>query len=187
MEATRLGPNHPQGSPPLGGALNPLMKKLPTDPSLQNKAKYVKGHLLNDNLGGPGSAQNLYPITADANKQHVQQVESVVKDWVNNQGYWVYYKVEVANEKTDIANGVINADLICEAAKLDVDGKKSFKGAFKTTIHSELNQNKKDTKNKLDKDEYSDKDPIKEASFNPDKVEISSSKKSKKRKIEEVE
>ena len=187
MEATRLGPNHPQGSPPLGGALNLLMKNLPTDPSLQNKAKYVKGHLLNDNLGGPGSAQNLYPITADANKQHVQQVESVVKNWVNNQGYWVYYKVEVANEKIDIANGVINADLICEAAKLDVEGKKSFKGAFKTTVHSELNQNKKDTKNKLDKDEYSDKDPIKDASFNLHKVEVSSSKKSKKRKIEEVE
>ncbi|MBD2356004.1 hypothetical protein H6G41_15465 [Tolypothrix sp. FACHB-123] len=187
MEATRLGPNHPQGSPPLGGALNPLMKKLPTDPSLSNNAKYVKGHLLNDNLGGPGSAQNLYPITADANKQHVQQVESVVKNWVNNQGYWVYYKVEVANEKADIANGVVNADLICEAAKLDVEGKKSFKGAFKTTVHSELTQNKKDTKNELDKDEYSDKDPIKDASFNPNQVEVSSGKKSKKRRIEEVE
>ncbi|MFN6525459.1 DUF4157 domain-containing protein [Nostoc sp. ChiSLP03a] len=185
MEATKLGPNHPQGSPPLGGALNLLMKKLQTNPRSGNHEKYIKGHLLNDNLGGPGSAQNLYPITADANNKHVRQVESIVKDWVNSQGYWVYYKVEVANEKVDLANGVINADLVCEAAKLDVDGKKSFKGAIKTTIHSELGEKRKDTKNEINKDEFSDKDGIKDPLFDATKVEVSSTKKRKRGEMEE--
>ncbi|MEH2124217.1 eCIS core domain-containing protein [Nostoc sp.] len=185
MEATKLGPNHPQGSPPLGGALNLLMKKLQTNPRSGNHEKYIKGHLLNDNLGGPGSAQNLYPITADANSKHVRQVESIVKNWVNIQGYWAYYKVEVANEKVDLANGVINADLVCEAAKLDVDGKKSFKGAIKTTIHSELGEKRKDTKNEINKDEFSDKDGIKDPLFEPTKVEVSSTKKRKRGEMEE--
>ncbi|MDZ8257456.1 eCIS core domain-containing protein [Nostoc sp. ChiQUE01b] len=187
MEATKLGPNHPQGSPPLGGALNLLMKKLQTNPRSRSYEKYIKGHLLNDNLGGPGSVQNLYPITADANSKHVQQVESIVKSWVNTEGYWVYYKVEVANEKVDLANGVINADLVCEAAKLDVDGKKSFKGAIKSTIHSELGEKRKDTKNKINKDEFSEKDAIKDPSFDSTKVEVSSNKKRKRSEMEEVE
>ncbi|MDZ8085219.1 MAG: DUF4157 domain-containing protein [Nostoc sp. DedQUE12b] len=186
MEATKLGPNHPQGSPP-GGALNLLMKKLQTNPRSGNHEKYIKGHLLNDNLGGPGSAQNLYPITADANSKHVRQVENKVKDWVNSQGYWVYYKVEVANEKVDLANGVINADFVCEAAQLDVDGKKSFKGAIKTTIHSELGEKRKDTKNEINKDEFSEKDTIKDPLFDPTKVEVSSTKKRKRGEMEEVE
>ena len=32
--------------------------------------KYVSGHLLNNKLGGPGRAHNLFPITAYANQQH---------------------------------------------------------------------------------------------------------------------
>ncbi len=188
MEATKLGPNHPQGSPPLGGALNLLMKHLPTDPSSKNDEKYIKGHLLNDNLGGPGSAQNLYPITADANSQHVRQVESVVKNWVNNEGYWVYYKVQVANEKVNLANGEINADLVCEAARLDVDGNKSFKGAINTTIHSELGKKRTHTQNKINKDEFSNKDAIKDPSFDRSKVELASGNRpSKKRKREDIE
>ncbi|HEY9778927.1 MAG TPA: DUF4157 domain-containing protein [Leptolyngbyaceae cyanobacterium] len=194
MEAKKLGPNHPQGDSPLGGALNTLMKKLPTQPKgVTDDKKYVKGHLLNDNLGGPGSAQNLYPITADANKKHEARVERLVKNWVNNEGYWVYYKVEVANENIQRENGdikAVNADFVCEASRLDADGKKSFEGAIKTTIHSELNQKKNHTEQKINKDEYSDKDPEKDSSFDKDKVELASGKerkKGKRKKDEDVD
>jgi len=186
MEAKKLGPNHPQGSPPLGGALSGLMKELETDPKLKNENKYIKGHLLNDNLGGPGSAQNLYPITADANSKHERNVERLVKDWVNNKGYWVYYKVEVANEKIDLAKGMINADFVCEAAPLDVDGKKSFDGAFNTTIRSEVGAKNGSTQNEIKREEFSDKKPENDPTFDSSKVEISSGKKRKYEEIEDV-
>lgn len=59
-------------------------------------ALYVKGHLLNDHLGGTGIAPNLVPLTAekhsvgsktgsnDANACHNRQVEEPVKNWVNS-------------------------------------------------------------------------------------------------------
>jgi hypothetical protein len=117
-----------------------------------------------------------------AGESDERQVESVVKNWVNNEGYWVYYKVEVANEKVDLDNGVINADFICEAAKLDVDGKKSFKGALKTTIHSQLSNRRKDTKNELEREKFSNKDGVQDPTFDATKVEISARKNRKKRK-----
>jgi hypothetical protein len=40
---------------------------------------YVKGHLLNDNLGGPANVTNLTPITDDMNKDHLNMVERDVK------------------------------------------------------------------------------------------------------------
>ncbi len=45
---------------------------------------YVKGHLLNANLGGPGTTwANLAPINRDANKDHQLNFEDKVKDAVN--------------------------------------------------------------------------------------------------------
>ncbi|WP_276132338.1 eCIS core domain-containing protein [Polluticoccus soli] len=45
---------------------------------------YVKGHLLNDNLGGPGNTwANLTPINRDANKNHQLNFEDAVKTAVN--------------------------------------------------------------------------------------------------------
>jgi len=40
---------------------------------------FIKGHLLNANLGGPGLPQNLFPITEEANHAHSSQVEETVK------------------------------------------------------------------------------------------------------------
>jgi len=178
MVATKLGPNHPQGSGPLGGALNLLMKLLPTDTGSANEEKYIKGHLLNDHIGGPGSAQNLYPITADANSKHEAYVEDPVKDWVNQQGFWVYYKVEVKEKHVDLTKGAkkgeVTADFVCEASKLDADGKHSLSGAIKRTIHSDFKNKNQPTFNKLDKSEYSDKAAQKDKKFDPNKVELSS-------------
>ncbi|MDZ7695031.1 MAG: hypothetical protein U5K69_28590 [Balneolaceae bacterium] len=47
-------------------------------------AYYVKGHLLNDNLGGPGSTwANLTPLTVQANADHKTEFENPVKQAVN--------------------------------------------------------------------------------------------------------
>lgn len=56
----------------------------------------VKGHLLNDNVGGKALNVNLFPITKAANAVHLRTAENYVKNklWDDQQG--VYYKV-VAN------------------------------------------------------------------------------------------
>ncbi|MFC1750931.1 hypothetical protein ACFL2V_19235, partial [Pseudomonadota bacterium] len=82
MTADPLGPEHLQGSPPQSGQQKKLMSKLHTDPKRQAHKKFIRGHLLNDNLGGPGLDYNLYPITADANKEHHDRIEKPVKKWV---------------------------------------------------------------------------------------------------------
>ena len=81
-----------------------------TDNAIWNKVKlrrkgggtwYIRGHLINDNLHGPGSNnENLTPISGDANKQHNRQVEEPVKDVVwnrdkkNPEGRAVRYRVK---------------------------------------------------------------------------------------------
>jgi hypothetical protein len=43
---------------------------------------YIKGHLLNENLGGKANVTNLTPITITANNDHKSNVETKVKDIV---------------------------------------------------------------------------------------------------------
>ena len=59
-----------------------------------NRSYYVRGHLINHNVHGPGNTwKNLTPITQDANRKHEQEVESKVKQAVN-EGQTLSYKVE---------------------------------------------------------------------------------------------
>ena len=128
MHADPLGPDHPAGSGPTGQAT--LMAKLPTDPTLPEEQKYIRGHLLNDRIGGEGAPRNLFPITAAANRAHEQQIESRVKQWVNSDRYWVYYKVDVELKQLELGQPValglnkVNAELRCEAAVYDLQGQK---------------------------------------------------------------
>ena len=39
----------------------------------------MRGHLLNEHLGGPGTKENLTPITKAANSRHHKEVEKLVK------------------------------------------------------------------------------------------------------------
>ncbi|MES2554638.1 MAG: hypothetical protein V4604_00730 [Bacteroidota bacterium] len=119
MEATLLGPDHPQGTPPKSGAQKKLMNQLPTDPKNDNEDKYIRGHLLNDNLGGLGEPENMFPITANANKAHEKVIESKVKQWVNEDKQWVYYHVKVKDVKNKLKQGYVNAVFDCEASVLD--------------------------------------------------------------------
>ncbi|MGV8937549.1 MAG: hypothetical protein ACOH2J_10530 [Allorhizobium sp.] len=100
MTAMPLGPDHPAGSGPSGQ--DSLMGMLPTDPKVYGDAdtRFIRGHLLNDNLGGPGTANNLFPITAHANSVHHAVIESSVKKWVNDKKYWVRYSVAISGDNT---------------------------------------------------------------------------------------
>ncbi|MGD1095368.1 MAG: DUF4157 domain-containing protein, partial [Bryobacteraceae bacterium] len=73
---------------------------------------YVRGHLLNRRLGGPGTDPNLTPITYSANATHYQDVESDVVELVNEKKGIVGYQVGVlppAPKKG--VGGVIAAEL----------------------------------------------------------------------------
>lgn len=118
MTAT-LGPDHLQGGPPKSSAQKNLMGRLPTTPTLPANQKYIKGHLLNDNIGGPGDAKNLFPITAKANREHEQSIESKVKRWVNDEKRWVRYVVSVDSRDYQLASHKVSAVFNCHAAVLD--------------------------------------------------------------------
>ncbi|MBE3639787.1 hypothetical protein ICN82_16415 [Mangrovicoccus sp. HB182678] len=122
MIADPLGPDHPQGTGP--GGQDVLMGLLPTDPGIHKDAdaRYIRGHLLNDNLGGLGRPMNLYPITAKANSAHHAGIEKDLKSWVNDSRYWTRYEVTIAGADaiTD-ENGTrhVNATMVAEASVLD--------------------------------------------------------------------
>ncbi len=130
MEAEVLGPDHGLGGSPYQNAT-----KQHIDTDMFNKfgkPKMFRGHLLNDNLGGPGNPENLFPITPMANSNHKTKIEEQVKQWVNVELKYVYYKVEVTNR--DDANG--KADFVCEAYPIDQNKNQAGQGK-KVTIHSD--------------------------------------------------
>ncbi len=97
-EAKILTKNHVAGSTPQDNP--PIWQKA-------NRRKrtsvFIRGHLLNHHIGGPGYAYNLTPITGNganqgsnyANRVHLDKVESKVKPKVL-EGRIIYYKI-VAN------------------------------------------------------------------------------------------
>ena len=63
-------------------------------------AYYIKGHLLNERLGGTGNDwKNLTPLTRRANSEHERIAEARVKTAVNA-GNMVYYKVNAQYGRT---------------------------------------------------------------------------------------
>lgn len=80
------------------------MGLLPTNPKLPKPNKYIKGHLLNHNIGGPGKDFNMFPITGSANGTHLYAIEAAVKEWVIA-GDEVDYRVLVNNRASDLTLG----------------------------------------------------------------------------------
>lgn len=100
MLAAPLAPDHEPGSQSTNdSAQDGIMGELVNsgNTSVPNKEKYIKGHLLNDHVGGQGQAYNLFPITADANAKHLSFVEKYVKAQVAA-GYAVGYEVKVTHQ-----------------------------------------------------------------------------------------
>lgn len=152
MEAVYLGKNHPKGSGP-GTSQSNIFSVIPTkgDVDKINGASrdansiYIKGHLLNDNLGGPGEGRNLFPITQQANRLHESNIEKDAKRLVNDEGFIVHYLVKVPYYKlqpTTVIKGTtfhpVNANFYCQLSTYEKQGDKLVKKSpFKTvTIQS---------------------------------------------------
>jgi hypothetical protein len=106
MIANPLAPDHEPGSKSTAdSSQNGLMGEMPNagNTSVPNDQKYIKGHLLNDHVGGPGNALNLFPITADANARHLIFVEKFVKAQLDKQNV-VSYEVNVTHLATTDVN-----------------------------------------------------------------------------------
>ncbi|MCJ8270499.1 MAG: DNA/RNA non-specific endonuclease, partial [Psychrosphaera sp.] len=133
MTAAWLGPDHPEGSHTTSSEQPELMGQLPTTPTRADDQRYIRGHLLNAELGGTNDGHNLFPITAEANSSHRLQIEDRVKGWVNESPYyWAFYQVVVKYKKSHLPptgttrpdwQNYINASLNCHAFIRHMDGK----------------------------------------------------------------
>jgi hypothetical protein len=113
----------------------------------------VKGHLLNDNLGGKALNNNLFPISRAANKQHLVTTENYAKAalWTHKTPIW--YTVEVGGTP-DLAHGAhqFNVALGNWDMVHDVNGPAKVSGS----ITSDLGKPKdNDIANSDDLDSYS--------------------------------
>lgn len=128
MKAENLHADHPAGTAPGASEQATLMAQLVTDKSKKSAFKYIKGHLLNHNIGGLGNAENMFPLTSNANTQHHANAESQVKSWVHTKGSYVDYEVKVTSIKSSL-NGIdddpanfVDCTLVCNATHTKVDG-----------------------------------------------------------------
>ena len=104
-----ISPYHGKGSSPKTGEQKNIFANLPTIGTEKKESGvkvpgdeiYIKGHLLNDNLGGPGEGKNLFPITSTANAQHKEKIEKTAKKMVNEQGRFALYTVKATKGTTE--------------------------------------------------------------------------------------
>lgn len=130
MTAEYLSFDHPAGSDSTGGKLKVAFKYLPSQTDLKGNSRYIRGHLLNANLGGKAEDENLFPITHQANTIHKNKIENEAKKLVNKEGFLVYYKVSVENFDAGIENNIsfVDADFVCSLGTYHAD--KSKKGGI---------------------------------------------------------
>ncbi|MEH2791928.1 hypothetical protein V7T18_14900 [Segatella copri] len=132
-----LDPHDPQHGSEPGTDLDRTMWAINTTWN----TNWIKGHLLNHHIGGPGIASNLYPISKSANSYHYRYVENQVINMLGklsgNQG--IYYSVEVTEANHKVSNP--NSKLTCEAYTVDdVDNPQKYEVIFRgIDILSELN------------------------------------------------
>lgn len=102
----QLDPADPKAGTDTGGsnAFDTLFQAL----EAHTNSTWVRGHLLNHDLGGLAIYNNLFPITTAANGEHYQEVEKNVKHWVAN-GCEVTYDVD-AHQRGDSPDGVFVCD-----------------------------------------------------------------------------
>lgn len=157
MNANPLGPDHRLGSE--AGGQDALMDVLPTDPAVYpaTEDRFVRGHLLNYDLGGLGDDFNLYPITGQANVDHSSFIERSVKSWVNDDKYWVRYKVKVfsAGDLVPLKAGLNAIESVVEAEASILNAKLEPVETKKVRIASRYDSKKfkKGADSGLDKDD----------------------------------
>jgi hypothetical protein len=101
----------------------------------KDSQRFVRGHLLNENVGGPGNDErNLFPITGLANGKHKKLVEQgglKVVEKVVDDGLLLYYKVtvtgdhtprEITNPTTGVGRGFyeVRSTFLCEVASYNI-------------------------------------------------------------------
>lgn len=90
-----IGPDHELGSEPQSG--NHIWNVRRNMLAAMAKKEYRAGHLLNNNLGGPGNdARNLTAVPATINSLQSSHVEREVIKLVNSNYRFIHYKVEVS-------------------------------------------------------------------------------------------
>lgn len=93
---------------------------------------WVRGHLLNHDLGGVAHYNNLFPITKGANNDHKYEVEYPVKHWLTA-GCEIDYSVTAKKENTETTN----ADGVFECLATVTEGAPEYKGKkIQKNIHS---------------------------------------------------
>lgn len=103
--------------------------RAPGGPARQiGEQQFIKGHLLNAEIGGPAQERNLFPITAQANADHKNRVEQGGENVVGRvkADELIFYKVTVQNPSSpreiNTAAGTgtgffeISATYLCEIA-----------------------------------------------------------------------
>ncbi len=118
MEA-RLDPGSPiNGSAPGDAEQTGLMGYLKNTKDFRSMKR---GHLMNGQLGGPGIAANLFPITSKANTHHQLHVENYIKQAIaNNVG--VLYKVDVNSNYNADSSDSAAAVFKCNSWVVDSKG-----------------------------------------------------------------
>lgn len=129
MSVDWLKKPHPPGTPSTNTVQKELMDQLVTEPKNPSDEKFIRGHLLNHNIGGLGVPDNMFPLTSNANGNHLRQAESTIKTWVDDGKDYVWYEVKVINvatnlsgKKNDPAN-FVNCAFQCRAKLKETDGK----------------------------------------------------------------
>jgi hypothetical protein len=94
---------------------------------------WVAGHLLNDNLGGPGIAINLTPLTTAGNKNHLNAIETTIKNTIDKcysrvvnyrkdrYYYGVEYEVTVADSPWPNMREFVTTHLLVSAKVVRAD------------------------------------------------------------------
>jgi hypothetical protein len=75
--------NRPEGHGPTSAANDHFAALNERRESPGGASFYIKGHLLNEQLGGPGDWFNLVPLSRSGNAQHERRAESIVKRTVD--------------------------------------------------------------------------------------------------------
>jgi hypothetical protein len=87
-----IGPDHHLGSNPSAPT---ALARVKAFKALSGKT-YISGHLLNEKLGGPGDdPHNLTAIPGTANTLQSSNIESEVREPVNEEGRWMHYAVDI--------------------------------------------------------------------------------------------
>ena len=135
VESTLVRSDPKQGSDTASSdAFSTLFDKLQSS----TKTSWVRGHLLNHDLGGVASYNNLFPITTSANGEHKYEVESPIKKLFHTKykGEWrnPAIKYNVTASKTDGSNNQsADGKFACYAEVLQGEDKGQV---IHKTIHS---------------------------------------------------